>query len=120
VIGSQAGRKGAADWGAYVASKFGVHGLTQCLAQELAPAGIRVNVVAPGNVDTEMALELMRKKAARTGLSPGEIKQEYSRNIPLGRFAEPHEVARVCVFLASPLASYVVGSALSVDGGELS
>lgn len=120
VIGSQAGQKGGADWGAYVASKFGVHGLTQCLAQELAPAGIRVNIVAPGNVDTQMTTELVRKKAARTGVSPDEIRQEYRRNVPLGRFAEPHEVASVCVFLASPLASYVVGSALSVDGGELS
>jgi NAD(P)-dependent dehydrogenase (short-subunit alcohol dehydrogenase family) len=120
VIGSQAGQKGGANWGAYVASKFGVHGLAQCLAQELAPVGIRVNVVAPGNVDTQMATELMREKAARTGVSADEIREEYRRNIPLGRFAEPREVASVCVFLASPLASYVVGSALFVDGGELS
>jgi len=79
-----------------------------------------VNIVAPGNVDTQMTTELMREKAARTGVNPDEIRQEYRRNIPLGRFAKPHEVASVCVFLASPLASYIVGSALSVDGGELS
>jgi NAD(P)-dependent dehydrogenase (short-subunit alcohol dehydrogenase family) len=120
VIGSQAGLRGGANWGAYVASKFGVHGLTQCLAQELAPRGIRVNVVAPGNVDTRMAAELIREQADWAHVSAEEIRKEYCRNIPLGRFAAPGELANVCVFLASPLASYVAGSVISVDGGELS
>jgi NAD(P)-dependent dehydrogenase (short-subunit alcohol dehydrogenase family) len=120
VIGSQAGLRGGANWGAYVASKFGVHGLTQCLAQELAPTGVRVNVVAPGNVDTQMAAELIREKAKRAHVSSEEIRKEYCKNIPLGRFADPVELASVCVFLASPLASYVAGSVISVDGGELS
>jgi NAD(P)-dependent dehydrogenase (short-subunit alcohol dehydrogenase family) len=120
LLGSQAGRKGGANWSAYTASKFGVEGLAQCLAQEVAPADVRVNVVVPGNVDTPMAAEVIARRAAASGRNESEIRDEYCRVIPLGRFASAVEIARVCVFLASPLASYVTGSSIVVDGGELS
>jgi 3-oxoacyl-[acyl-carrier protein] reductase len=90
----------------YGASKAGVLGLTKSLALELAAWNIRVNAVAPGVVDTEMVAHL----------SPVE-KQTCARSVPLGRLAEPEEVAKPILFLASPEASYITGATLYVDGG---
>lgn len=92
---------------AYTVSKGGLAALTLALAEELAPRGIRVNAVAPGDVDTPMGRsdpEMTRKLVART---------------PLGRMARPDEVAAACVYLASPLAGFVTGTTLHVDGGFL-
>ena len=120
LLGSQAGLRGAAGWGAYAASKFGVVGLAQCAAQELAPKGVRVNVVCPGSVAGEMTDGLVDTLAERRGIEPDEVIAGYKDMIPLGRFARVEEIANVCLFLASGLASYVVGSTIVVDGGELS
>jgi NAD(P)-dependent dehydrogenase (short-subunit alcohol dehydrogenase family) len=118
-VGSQAGLRGGALWTTYAASKFGVTGLAQSLAQELAPEGIRVNIVCPGSVDTPLGLKLMQDVAEISGSTFEDVRTKYERGIPLGRLAQPEEIGRVCVFLASSLASYVVGSALVADGGEL-
>lgn len=120
LIASQSGLRGAAGWSSYSAGKFGVIGLGQSAAQELAPSGIRVNIVCPGNVDTPMSDKLHAVLASRRGQDPDQIREGYERAIPLGRFAAPSEIASVCLFLASDLASYVVGSTIVVDGGELS
>jgi NAD(P)-dependent dehydrogenase (short-subunit alcohol dehydrogenase family) len=120
LIASQAGLRGGALWSAYAASKGGVVRLAESLAQELAPEGIRVNAVCPGNVDTAMGDSAIAEVARSTGASAEEVRARYLNGIPLGRFAAAGEVASVCVFLASPLASYVTGAALVVDGGELS
>ena len=120
LISSQAGLRGGASWSAYSASKAGVNRLAESLAQELAPRGIRVNTVCPGNVETPMADEAIRRLAAGSAISPAEIRARYQSGIPMGRFARPEEVASVCVFLASSLASYVTGASIVVDGGELS
>ncbi len=120
LISSQAGLRGGASWSAYSASKAGVNRLAESLAQELAPRGIRVNTVCPGNVETPMADEAIRRLAAGSAISRAEIRARYQRGIPMGRFARPEEVASVCVFLASSLASYVTGASIVVDGGELS
>ena len=120
LISSQAGLKGAALWSAYSASKAGVNRLAESLAQELGPRGIRVNCVCPGTVDTVMIAEATQKLAPLTGQAAEATRARYQAGIPLGRLAKPEEVAAACVFLASGLASYVSGTALVVDGGELS
>lgn len=89
----------------YPASKFAVNGLTKSLARELGKDGIRVNAVAPGVTKTDMLANLPEDMVARV-----------SANIPLGRPGEPEEIANVFLFLASPLASYVTGTVVSVDG----
>lgn len=93
----------------YPASKFAVNGLTKSLARELGPSQIRVNAVAPGVTRTDMVAAL-----------PEEMVKRISATIPLGRVAEPEEVANVFLFLASDLASYVTGEILSVDGATIS
>jgi NAD(P)-dependent dehydrogenase (short-subunit alcohol dehydrogenase family) len=120
LVASQAGRHGGAGWSAYCASKFGVIGLVECLAQELAPHGVRVNAVCPGTVETTMTETAIAGLAAGRGATPGAVRDRYLAGIPLGRFAEPREIGLACVFLASQLASYVAGASLVLDGGELS
>jgi 3-oxoacyl-[acyl-carrier protein] reductase len=93
----------------YAAAKAGINQLTKVLAIELAAAGIRVNTVCPGVVATERGLELARA-------DPQEYGAKLA-NIPLGRLAEPEEIAEVVVFLSSPAASYVTGISINVDGG---
>jgi len=90
----------------YVASKAAVIGATKSAARELAAHGIRVNAVAPGVIKTDMIANI-----------PAERIQALQNSIKLGRFGEPEEVARVIVFLASDLASYVTGQIVGVDGG---
>lgn len=89
----------------YPASKFAVNGLTKSLARELGKDGIRVNAVAPGVTRTDMLANL-----------PDDMVARVSAGIPLGRPGEPEEIANAFLFLASPLASYITGAVLSVDG----
>ncbi|MFD8483355.1 3-oxoacyl-ACP reductase FabG [Kitasatospora sp. NPDC059673] len=100
-----AGRVGQAN---YAASKGGVIAMAKTLAYEGAAKGIRVNVVAPGFIDTDMV-----KKVPRAQLL------EAAAGIPLGRMGTPEEVAQAAVFLASPAASYITAKVLTVDGGML-
>jgi NAD(P)-dependent dehydrogenase (short-subunit alcohol dehydrogenase family) len=120
MIASQAGLRGAARWSAYAAAKAGVIRLVESLAQELAPRAIRVNAVCPGNVNTPMSDSAIAQIAAARGERAEQVRAGYLAGIPLGRFAEPEEIASVCVFLASSMASYVTGTSIVVDGGELS
>ena len=94
---------------AYSAAKAGVVGMTRALACEWAREGIRVNAVAPGYVRTAMVADLVQR-----GLVDGHA---IASRTPLGRMAEPEEIADVITFLASPASSYVTGSVLSADGG---
>ncbi len=100
-ISSVAGLRGAPGGSAYVASKFGVRGLTKAVAAELAPFGVRCNSVHPGIIDTPMA----------AGLNT----QGY--DYPLGRMARSEEVTNIVLYLASDEASYSTGSEFVVDGG---
>ncbi len=104
----------------YDVSKIGVLGLTRALAREYGRRGFRVNIVIPGGIETESVKKL--KKEALLKLKTDIIKTgiEFSRRLPMGRMGDPDEVARVILFLASDLASYVNGAAIPVDGGFLS
>jgi 3-oxoacyl-[acyl-carrier protein] reductase len=97
------GKEGAS---AYAAAKGGLVALTKSLAREMARHGITVNAVSPGFVQTRLISDL------------DEVKRgELVRQIPLGRFADPDEIAAAVLFLASPAASYLTGTTLHVDGG---
>ena len=108
-LGSIAGSVGLPARNAYSAAKAGIVGMTRAMACEWARAGIRVNAVAPGYVRTVMVAELARQGAIDA--------HAIGQRTPLGRMAEPAEVAEVIAFLASGLASYVTGALIPVDGG---
>ncbi len=117
-IASAGGLTGAPNYTAYGASKFGVVGLMRCLALELAPRGLRVNAVCPGGVRTPMVDKTLAQDSARTGVTIDVLRRAEDEVVPLGRMAEPEEIADVCVFLASDLARHVAGATLLVDGAQ--
>lgn len=114
---SLAGKVGAPLLAHYSASKFAVVGFTQALAREVATRGIRVNAVCPGFVVTGMQDREVVWEGALRGLTPDEVREQYLRETPLGRLAQPEDVARVVVFLASDDAGYMTGQAINVTGG---
>ena len=117
-LASMAGKQGRVPFLAdYVASKFGVVGLTQAMAFELAPYGITVNSVCPGYVATPMQDRELGWEAALRGVSPDEVRQLWIADTPLGRLESPEDVARVVAFLAGPDARFITGEALAVNGG---
>jgi meso-butanediol dehydrogenase/(S,S)-butanediol dehydrogenase/diacetyl reductase len=102
----------------YAASKFGVMGMTQSLAKELAPLNIRVNAYCPGIVKTDMWGYLDGAWAAKLGdYRPGELVDEWIADIPMKRPADEADVANLLLFLASDAASYITGQAINIDGG---
>ena len=110
LVSSTAGQRGEARHSHYAASKGAQISFTKSLAAELAPFGIRTNCVAPGWVATDMTL--------RTLEDPVEAEKVYSA-IPLRRVAQPEEIANAIVFIASPLASFINGEILNVNGGAV-
>ncbi len=109
-MSSTNGLVGEPDFAHYNASKFGVVGLTMTMAIELAPYKINVNAVCPGFIRTRLSDDLIAQ--------PG-FASEYLKKIPLGRFGEPDDVTGAFVFFASDDSSYVTGTTLVVDGGQL-
>ncbi len=101
----------------YTASKFAAVGLTKQLAAQYAPQNIRVNALCPGSVVTKMHEQSMALLAETHDISVEDAQALEDANIPLGRSAQPSEVGRAAVFLASDLSSYVTGVALPVAGG---
>ncbi|MCL1629988.1 SDR family oxidoreductase [Roseibaca sp. V10] len=97
--------------------KAGLLGLNKTLAAELAADGIRVNLVAPGRTLTPLWTNRADKLATDEGRTRDEVLSDFSKDIPLGRFGEAVEIARMVIWLASPCASYVTGQAVNVDGG---
>jgi NAD(P)-dependent dehydrogenase (short-subunit alcohol dehydrogenase family) len=115
-LASWAGKTGNAYFAGYSASKFAVIGLTQALAREMAPHGIRVNAICPGIVvDTAMrtAIEAQQRQYGLPETS------EREKSIPIGRVSVPQDVANIAAFLASDEASYMTGESINVSGGLL-
>lgn len=119
-VNSKSGKKGSFRNSAYAASKFGGIGLTQSLALEMAPYGVRVNAVCPGNLleGTLWQDSLFEQYARTQGLTVDQVKQKYLDQVPLGRSCEYDDVTNVVAFLASDEASYMTGQALNVTGGQ--
>ena len=111
------GLRGGVGNSAYAASKFGIIGLAQSMAAELAPAGIRVNSVCPGQIESAMIRQLFSDRAAANGTDPESERAAFARHIPLGGLGDPDAVADTYVYLASSLSSYVTGQHIVVDGG---
>jgi meso-butanediol dehydrogenase / (S,S)-butanediol dehydrogenase / diacetyl reductase len=115
---SMAGKQGRVPYLAdYVASKFGVVGLTQAMALELAADGIRVNCVCPGFVATAMQERELRWEAELRGITPDELRELWIADTPLGRLERPEDVAQAVAFLAGEDAEFITGEALAVNGG---
>jgi 3-oxoacyl-[acyl-carrier protein] reductase/meso-butanediol dehydrogenase/(S,S)-butanediol dehydrogenase/diacetyl reductase len=116
-ISSMAGRQGLPNYGAYCATKWGMIGLTQQLAIELAPHGIRVNCVCPGSTDTDMMDGTFGRTAARFDIDREAARKGAISRIPMGRQGQVDEQAAAVAFLASDDARYITGQTLNVDGG---
>lgn len=115
-ISSVAGRLGYAYRTAYSAAKWGVIGLTKSLAIELGPAGIAVNAILPGIVQGPRIERVIRARAEQLGLSYPEMEKQYLQKVSLRRMVSAADVARMVLFLVSPLGRNVSGQSLSVCG----
>jgi 3-oxoacyl-[acyl-carrier protein] reductase len=96
-----------------------IHGLVKTLAEELGPKGITVNLIAPGKIDTARIRHLDGVRSERSGLSVEDVRAASEREIPLGRYGDPIELAEVAVFLCSQAGRYVSGTATLVDGAAI-
>lgn len=115
---SMAGKQGRVPYlSDYVASKFGVVGLTQAMAFELAPDGIRVNSVCPGYVATPMQDRELAWEGALRGIPPEQVQALWIEDTPMGRLETAEDVARVVAFLAGEDAGFITGEAVAVNGG---
>jgi NAD(P)-dependent dehydrogenase (short-subunit alcohol dehydrogenase family) len=108
-VSSVYGHTGAAGASIYAASKHAVEGLTKSAALEVAASGVRVNIVAPGPVDTGMLTRFTGTPERKAGLAA---------TVPLNRIGRPEEIAQAIVFLASNNASFITGASYLVDGGK--
>jgi NAD(P)-dependent dehydrogenase (short-subunit alcohol dehydrogenase family) len=108
-ISSTYGHTGASGASVYCASKHAVEGLTKSAALEAAPAGVRVNVIAPGPIETAMLNRFTKTEERKAGLAS---------TVPLRRVGRPEEVAQAIVFLSSAKASFITGASYLVDGGK--
>lgn len=104
-MSSLVGLTGNAGQASYAASKAGIIALMQSVAKEMGSRGVRANAIAPGYIETDM-----------TNAIPDQIKQDMTKMIPMQRVGSPDEVAKVALFLASDLSSYVSGQVISVNG----
>lgn len=97
--------------------RAGLSAFSKAISTELAPMGVTVNTVCPSAVLTERMVNITRASASREGRSYEEILQSAQKNIPVGRFSRPEEIADLILFLASESASYITGTSIMIDGG---
>lgn len=116
-IASAAGKEGTPFLAHYSASKWAVLGLTQSVAREVAPFGVRVNAVCPGCVRTPMQDREIVWEGRLRGMDPEAVRASYIAHTPLGRLCEPQDVADVVLFLCSDKARFMTGQAVNVTGG---
>jgi NAD(P)-dependent dehydrogenase (short-subunit alcohol dehydrogenase family) len=117
-VSSSAGLAGHVGYSAYCSSKRAVLAFTESLAKELGPFGIRVNAICPGDTETDMLTDEIRKIAVQKSLSQDRVRQEKLQNIPLGRFAAPSDIANAVVFLVSDESRHVSGEFIKITGGK--
>jgi len=120
-IASSHGKQGVGADTAYTASKFGIIGVTQSLALELAQYEITVNSICPSQADTDLASEHFKRRAQARNISVNNMKKEiFSKriaSIPLGRLSTPEDIAGLVVYLASKEADYITGQSININGG---
>jgi len=118
-ISSMAGKTGEPLTSPYCTTKFGVIGFTQSVALEVGKYNVTINAVCPGPVDTDLIKKSVAQSAAIKGMKPEDFLEEFFiKPTPLGRIAQPEDVARAVIFLASDNAEFITGSTLNVSGGR--
>ncbi|HLE68691.1 MAG TPA: SDR family NAD(P)-dependent oxidoreductase [Vicinamibacteria bacterium] len=118
-MSSVLGRFGVPGYAAYCTAKHGIIGFTRALALELAPRGITVNALCPGWVETDMADQGIRETAAVLGVSPEAFREHAIAEVPLKRFLDPAEIAKLVLYLTSDDASAITGQAYNICGGQV-
>jgi len=117
-VSSVLGKFGVPGYSAYCATKHGMIGFTRALALEVVGRGITVNAICPGWVDTEMARFGIEESAANQGITPEEFKKQAVAAVPIGRFLDADEVAKLVLYLASDKAGGITGQAINICGGQ--
>lgn len=118
-MASVLGRFGVPGYTAYCTSKHGIIGFTRALALELAPRHITVNAICPGWVQTDMADKGIEETAEVLGISAEAFREQAVEGVPLKRFIDPHEIAKLALYLTSDEASAVTGQAYNICGGQV-
>jgi len=118
-ISSKSGKKGGLWLAAYSSAKFGVVGLTQSVATDLAPFHINVNAICPGNVFSTPMWDLLDKEySVKLGVPPEQVRKIYVEKVPLGRGCTVEDISNLAVFLASSQSDYMTGQAINLTGGQ--
>jgi NAD(P)-dependent dehydrogenase (short-subunit alcohol dehydrogenase family) len=118
-IAGTAGREGMALRGSLCAAKWGLIGLTQTIAKEAGPYGIRANVICPGGMDEPDLREMYAERAKGLGMEFSQLEKQVLELTPLRKYAKHEEVAKAALFLASSDSSHTTGESLNVSGGRL-
>ena len=115
-LSSTSGLFGAPFRAPYAAAKWAVIGFTKTIATELGPHGIRANAICPGAVSGDRMDRVLAAEAQARNVSPQDVYKDYTSGTSLRRFAEPQEIADLCLYLASDAAKFISGQAIAVDG----
>lgn len=115
-LSSTSGLFGAPFRAPYAAAKWGVIGFTKTIATELGPYGIRCNAICPGAVSGDRMDRVLAAEAEARGITPQDVFTDYASGSSLRRFAEPQEIAQLCLYLSSDAAKFISGQAIAVDG----